>query len=101
MAAASHPIHYRIRPSHPEAHLFEVELTVRQPDPGGQRVTLPAWIPGSYMIREFARHVVRIQARCGRRPVALEKLDKHTWRAEACAGPLVLRYEVYAWDFSV
>jgi predicted metalloprotease with PDZ domain len=101
MAAASHPIHYRIRPSHPETHLFEVELTVRQPDPGGQRVTLPAWIPGSYLIREFARHVVRIQARCGRRPVALEKLDKHTWRAEACAGPLVLRYEVYAWDFSV
>ncbi len=101
MAAASHPIHYRIRPSHPEAHLFEVELTVRQPDPGGQRFMLPAWIPGSYMIREFARHVVRIQARSGRRPVALEKLDKHTWRAEPCAGPLVLRYEVYAWDFSV
>ncbi|MGH8666774.1 MAG: M61 family metallopeptidase [Burkholderiales bacterium] len=101
MAATSHPIHYRIRPSHPEAHLFEVELTLRQPDPGGQRFSLPAWIPGSYMIREFARHIVRIQARCGRRPVELEKLDKHTWRAEPCAGSLVVRYQVYAWDFSV
>jgi predicted metalloprotease with PDZ domain len=101
MAPTSHPIHYRIRPSHPEAHLFEVELTLRQPDPDGQRFTLPAWIPGSYMVREFARHIMSIQARCRRRPVALEKLDKHTWRAERCAGTLVVRYEIYAWDFSV
>ncbi|HEY8427580.1 MAG TPA: PDZ domain-containing protein [Sandaracinaceae bacterium] len=101
MASASYPIAYRIRPASPEAHLFEVELTVRDPDPAGQRFTLPAWIPGSYMIREFARNIVRIAARSGRRPVRLEKLDKHTWRAEPCAGALVLRYEVYAWDFSV
>jgi predicted metalloprotease with PDZ domain len=101
MPAESYPLRYRIRPAHPEAHLFEIELRVERPDPDGQRLSLPAWIPGSYMIREFARHVVRIDARCGRRPVALEKLDKHTWRAEPCTGALVLRYEVYAWDFSV
>jgi predicted metalloprotease with PDZ domain len=101
MAAERHPILYRIRPSHPEAHLFEVRLKVRYPEPGGQRFTLPAWIPGSYMIREFARHIVRIEARAGRRPIRIEKLDKHTWQAEAGAGPLELRYEIYAWDFSV
>src|SRR5690606_34349898 len=101
MPAEDYPIRYRIRPAHPEAHLFEIELSVAGPDPEGQRFSLPAWIPGSYMIREFARHVVRIEARCGRRAVALEKLDKHTWRAEPCTGTLVLRYEVYAWDLSV
>ncbi len=101
MAAASHPIRYRIRPAHPEAHLFEVELTVSRPDPAGQRFSLPAWIPGSYLIRDFARHIVRIDARTGRRPVGLEKLDKQTWRADPCTGALVVRYEVYAWDFSV
>ena len=69
MPAESYPIRYRIRPAHPEAHLFEIELSVERPDPDGQRLSLPAWIPGSYMIREFARHVVRIAARCGRRPV--------------------------------
>jgi len=95
------PIRYRIVPRHPEAHVFEVILTVDRPDPGGQTFTMPAWIPGSYMIREFARHVVRIAARCGRRAIALEKLDKHTWRAAPCDGPLRVTYEVYAWDLSV
>ena len=94
-------IRYQIRVANPHAHLFEVELEVTQPDPAGQRFALPAWIPGSYMIREFARHVVAIEARCGRRGVALSKLDKHTWLAAKCAGTLRLRYTVYAWDLSV
>jgi len=92
---------YRIFPRHPEAHLFEVSLTVDRPDPDGQRYSLPAWIPGSYMIREFARHVVRISARAGRRAVAIEKIDKHTWRAAPCRGPLTVTCEIYAWDLSV
>jgi len=95
------PIHYRIRPQDPAAHLFEVHLTILAPDPGGQRVALPAWIPGSYMIREFARHIVRIEARAKGRRVALTKCDKHTWQARPCAGPLQLVYTVYAWDLSV
>ncbi|MFA7667081.1 MAG: peptidase M61, partial [Burkholderiaceae bacterium] len=95
------PIRYRIRPSDPDAHLFGVEMTIADPDPEGQRLALPAWIPGSYMIREFARHIVRIEARAGDAPVALTKLDKHTWRAERCRGPLAVRYLVYAWDLSV
>ena len=95
------PIRYRIRPSDPDAHLFGVEMTIADPDPEGQRLALPAWIPGSYMIREFARHIVRIEARAGDALVALTKLDKHTWRAERCRGPLAVRYLVYAWDLSV
>lgn len=95
------PIRYRIAPRHPEAHLFEVGVRIEEPDPGGQALSLPAWIPGSYMIRDFARHVVRIAARCGRRPIALEKLDKHTWRAAPCDGPLDVHCEIYAWDLSV
>ena len=101
MAADTAPIHYRIRPAHPEAHLFEVELSVRTPDPDGQRFSLPVWIPGSYLIREFARNIVRIGARCGQTSVPLEKLDKHTWRAAPCDGTLTVSYQVYAWDFSV
>lgn len=45
-------IRYSILPSKPEAHLFEVRCTVDNPDPWGQKFSLPAWIPGSYMIRE-------------------------------------------------
>ena len=61
---------------------------------------LPAWIPGSYMIREFARNIVRITALAGNRKVPLEKIGKHTWRA-APAKQIELAYEVYAWDLSV
>ena len=61
---------------------------------------LPAWIPGSYMIREFARNIVRISALADGRRVALEKIDKHTWRAPP-AKQIELAYEVYAWDLSV
>jgi predicted metalloprotease with PDZ domain len=53
------------------------------------------------MIREFARHVGRVQAQAAGRLVRIEKADKHTWRAARCRGPLELVYEVYAWDLSV
>ena len=95
------PVSYRIVPVDPHAHLFEITLTIARPDPEGQRLALPAWIPGSYMIREFARHVVSIAARSGRRTVRLRKLDKHGWQASRCDGPLEIRYTVYAWDLSV
>lgn len=99
--AVNPAIRYRIVPARPEAHLYRVSCTVADPDPAGQAFALPAWIPGSYMIREFARHVVSIRAESRGRPVALEKLDKHTWRAAPAAGPLTVSCEVYAWDLSV
>ncbi|NMG75062.1 M61 family metallopeptidase [Aromatoleum diolicum] len=97
------PVCYTIAPRHPEAHLFEVSCTVSAPDPAGQVFRLPAWIPGSYMIREFARNIVTLRAESDGKPIAVEKLDKHTWRAARVARgrALTLTYEVYAWDLSV
>ena len=94
-------IRYTIVPKDLAGHLFNVTVTVARPDPDGQVFALPAWIPGSYMIREFARNIVRIRAETADGTVALTKLDKHSWRAAPCAGPLTLHYEVYAWDLSV
>src|SRR5436309_734200 len=93
-------LHYDV-PARPEAHLYRVTCTVAQPDSAGQRFALPAWVPGSYMIRDFARHIVSIRAASRGRAIAIEKLDKHTWRAEPAAGPLAVNCEVYAWDLSV
>ncbi len=94
-------IAYHITPKDLGGHLFAVRLEISQPDPAGQMLALPAWIPGSYMIREFARNIVQIKASCGGKPVALEKISKDCWQAAACKGPLLLEYEVYAWDLSV
>jgi predicted metalloprotease with PDZ domain len=82
-------------------HLFEVTLTVDNPAPDGQLLALPAWIPGSYMIREFSRNIVQMRAESGGQAVKLAKLDKHTWQAAPVAGKLLVTYEVYAWDLSV
>ena len=94
-------IAYAIVPRDLAGHLFAVTLKVAAPAPGGQVFALPAWIPGSYMIREFSRNIVQICAEANGKPVALTKLDKHTWRAAPVDGALTLQYEVYAWDLSV
>jgi predicted metalloprotease with PDZ domain len=94
-------VQYTIVPKDLAGHLFNVTVTVAAPAADGQVFALPAWIPGSYMIREFARNIVRIRAESGGQAVELVKLDKHSWRAAPVAGPLTLHYEVYAWDLSV
>lgn len=94
-------IRFQITPLKPEAHLFEVTCVVTDPDPAGQRFSLPAWIPGSYMIREFAKNVVQLWASAGGDAVSVDKIDKNTWRCAPCDGPLTVRYHVHAWDLSV
>lgn len=94
-------IHYTIFPKHPAAHLFEVTVTVREPYANGQRFMLPTWIPGSYMIREFARNVGRVLAQANGKPISCEKIDKSTWQCAPCNAELTITYEVYAWDLSV
>src|SRR6266850_5679141 len=95
------PIRYTITPERPEAHLYRVSCTVADPDLSGQEFALPAWTPGSYMIREFARHIVSIRAESRGKPVAVEKLDRHTWRAQPAGAPVTVVCEVYARDLSV
>ena len=95
------PLHYRIEPADLHAHLFHVTLTIAQPA-AQQRVALPVWIPGSYMVREFAKNLQNLRATQGRRSVLVQQLDKATWQVDATPGkPLVLSYAVYALDNSV
>jgi predicted metalloprotease with PDZ domain len=94
-------ITYRIELHDLHAHQFRVTLTVPTPA-AAQRLSLPVWVPGSYMVREFARHLSRLEARQGDKAVALTQRDKTTWQA-ACKGrgALVVSYLVYAFDTSV
>ncbi|MFT6591516.1 MAG: putative metalloprotease with PDZ domain [Rhodoferax sp.] len=92
---------YRVQVHDLHAHLFQVTLTVAQPA-ALQRVSLPVWIPGSYLIREFAKSLQGLQAHQGDGKLALTQLDKCSWQINCAPGqPLVLRYEVYAFDNSV
>ena len=100
-AAARAGVHYEVVAAHLQAHLFQVTLTIAQPQ-AQQTVSLPVWIPGSYLVREFAKNLQNLRARQGKREVSLQQTDKHTWVAD-CHGkaPLVLTYEVCAYDNSV
>lgn len=82
-------------------HRIHVEMTIAHPDPQGQVLFLPAWIPGSYLIRDFSRQIETIQATSNDRPVDIQKRGDHEWVCAPCAGPLQLKYVIYAWDLSV
>ena len=97
----SYAVEYRIRPVNPAAHLLQVTLTVAEPDPAGQQFALPTWIPGSYLIRDYARNIISIRAESDGLAVALEKLDKSRWQAEPVKKPLTVTIEVFAFDNSV
>jgi predicted metalloprotease with PDZ domain len=95
-------ITYRIELHDLHAHQYRVTLSVADPA-AQQRLSLPVWIPGSYMVREFSRHLSRLQARQGGKPVALTQIDKTTWQA-ACKqgqGALEVSCLAYAFDTSV
>ncbi len=94
-------LHFRVSAANLNAHLFQVTLTIKQPA-ASQRVSLPVWIPGSYLVREFAKNLQRLSARQGKKIVAAQQIDKASWQLDCdVKKPLVLSYEVYALDNSV
>ncbi|HET8815983.1 MAG TPA: PDZ domain-containing protein [Pseudidiomarina sp.] len=94
-------LQYNIVPRDVFAHLFEVTLTISDDQPEGTRLRLPAWIPGSYMIRDFARHLIGLRATCNNQEVPVVAIDKQTWQLPPHQGVLTITYQVYAFDLSV
>ena len=95
------PLLYSLEPLDLSGHRLRATVRIAEPDPKGQIVSLPAWIPGSYLIRDFSRHIEHISARAGKQSVTLTKLDNHRWRIAPCSGPLTITTVIYAWDLSV
>jgi predicted metalloprotease with PDZ domain len=96
------PVRYTVDVREPHGHLIGVEA--RFPS-GGAHVDLrlPVWTPGSYLVREYQRHVQDFAAFApDGRPLPVVKLDKSTWRVDAReAQAVVVRYRVYAWELTV
>ena len=95
------PVVYCVEARDVNTHLFDISLTIAEPQEQ-QRVSLPVWIPGSYLVREFSKQLQHLTAQQGRTKLAARQLDKCTWQIDCNPGkPLVLRYQVYAHDNSV
>ncbi|WP_322814361.1 M61 family metallopeptidase [Chloroflexus sp.] len=96
-------ITYTIAMPMPHSHLFHVQIEIERNETGEIRLSLPAWSPGSYMIREFARHVQEFQA-VDAQGVRLpwRKIRKDCWLVEAgAASRVIVTYKVYAFDLTV
>lgn len=86
----------------PETHLYHVEVAIGDAA-GPLRLAMPAWAPGSYLVRDFARHVQDFEAVDGRgRALPWDRADKQTWTVDPKgARRVVVRYKVYANELSV
>jgi predicted metalloprotease with PDZ domain len=83
------------------AHLFRVTLTIAEPAIT-QHVSLPVWIPGSYLVREFAKNLQKLRAYQGNQQLEAIQADKCSWQIDCDSSkPLTITYQVFAHDNSV
>ena len=97
-------IQYTIWPADLHGHRFRVKLYIANPAPDGQLLQMPAWIPGSYLIRDFSKHIESIEATTVasiNKQIPLERIDNDHWRLPPVNGPVEVFTTVYAFDSSV
>ncbi|WP_040725019.1 M61 family metallopeptidase [Thiomicrorhabdus sp. Kp2] len=93
--------HYTISAHDSNSHLIKIQLTIEKPTQPSQVLRLPNWIPGSYLIRDFAKHINSINAyKQSGEWIPLNTLDKSSWSFQH-DGPVIIDYTIYAWDLSV
>jgi len=94
-------LHYQIEFDDYRQHLIHVTLRfLANPN---QVLWLPTWIPGSYLIREFSKHIEAVKAydEAGR-ILNISKTEKNKWRLFNTDHELItVGYDVYAYDLSV
>jgi predicted metalloprotease with PDZ domain len=96
------PIRYRVAMPEPQSH--ELHVTLEIPALAERRaldIVFPVWAPGSYLVRDFSRHVYDLEAVAGTRRLALDRLDKARWRLQTGGRAATVRYRVFAFETSV
>ena len=95
-------IQYTISASQPNKHLFDISIQIDQPNQAGQQLSLPTWIPGSYLIRDFSKHLIDISAQTiSGKILEINPVKKSLWLVEPSTESILIQYQVYAWDLSV
>lgn len=96
-------IHYRVAMPQPQSHLFDVTLQVQNWQAAVLDLRFPVWTPGSYLVREYAKHLQEFaaQTRTGR-ALPWHKLRKNHWQIETEAiSELVICYRMFAHELTV
>ena len=95
---------YRIAMPLAHTHYFEVEVLLNNYEQNYVDFKMPAWTPGSYLIREFAKNVesFRVFEADKKTPVECRKINKNTWRVVHNKGKeIMIQYRVYAFEGNV
>jgi predicted metalloprotease with PDZ domain len=102
-AAFGAKISYSLKMPRPQNHYFQVEMQVTQLKQKTATVKLPVWAPGSYLVREFSRHLNQVKAYSLQGAVLpVTKKTKNAWEIDLKGQTsFVLKYEVYAFELSV
>jgi len=97
------PIRYRVAMPEPQSHEFEITIEIpAAPARKAVDILFPAWAPGSYLVRDFSRHVYDLEVRdANGKPIPCERMDKSRWRLQSDGRPLAVRYRVFAFETSV
>ncbi len=95
-------IGYGLAMPRPHSHLFEISIVIESWREPRMTLVLPSWTPGSYMIREYARHVQEFSATSDGHPVPWQKTAKDAWTIETpMEGRVRVTYKIYAHDLTV
>ncbi|MEY5133007.1 MAG: hypothetical protein RLZZ198_1011 [Bacteroidota bacterium] len=102
-AAFGTKISYSLKMPRPQNHYFQVEMQVEQVKQKTATVKLPVWAPGSYLVREFSRHLNQVKAYSLQGAVLpITKKTKNAWEIDLKGQTaFVVKYEVYAFELSV
>ncbi|HDL17996.1 MAG TPA: M61 family peptidase, partial [Bacteroidetes bacterium] len=96
-------IQYTVTIADTNGHYLKVEMTVSRLKGKQVTVKMPVWVPGSYLVREFERHVMGFQAtNAAGDALNWRKLNKNSWQIETKGAKTIrVNYLVYAFDTSV
>lgn len=94
-------VRYQLSLLDPVSHYYQVSIEFTPWSSAPIELQLPAWIPGSYMIRDFARNLQRFAASDSKGALSWQQLDKQQWQVNHQGLPVRIEYLVYAFDLSV
>lgn len=95
-------IDFTISFKEPQAHYVEIDMLLSGMQSERLDLKMPTWTPGSYLIREFSRHVEQLTATDENQVVIpVTKIAKNTWRLVASSDSITVRYRVYSFEKTV
>ncbi|MER2493928.1 M61 family metallopeptidase [Catenovulum sediminis] len=94
-------IQYSVNFDEANKHIFNVKIAIPKHEQSVLNLSLPAWIPGSYMIRDFSKNIINLTANKGREALTIKLIDKQNWSIHSGGEAFTVEYQVYAFDSSV